>query len=169
MVQAFDERLIPPGSTVLDVGTGSGIGAVFSAQWARQVTAVDINPAAVRCARINVLLNEMEERVEVCQGDLFTPVHGERFDVVLFNPPYYRGEPQNMLDHAFHANDVVERFTAALPDHLTPAGHALVLLSTTGDAEAFLSLFRRHGFRVAVAARRDIASEIVTLYQIRCR
>src|SRR5690349_9954341 len=42
---------------VLDMGTGSGVGAVVAARHARRVVAVDINPAAVRCARANVLLN----------------------------------------------------------------------------------------------------------------
>ena len=79
---------------MLDLGTGSGVGAVFAAQWAGQVVAVDVNPAAVRCARINVLLHGVEDRVDVLQGDLFEPVAGERFDVILFNPPYFPGQPR---------------------------------------------------------------------------
>ena len=62
------------------MGTGSGVGAVFAAQWARRVVAVDINPAAVRCARINALLNHVEDRVDVVEGDLFEPIGGQRFD-----------------------------------------------------------------------------------------
>jgi len=49
----LDSRLIGSDSEVLDMGTGSGVCAVFAAQHARRVVAVDINPAAVRCARIN--------------------------------------------------------------------------------------------------------------------
>ena len=56
----------PPGfepglreADVLDMGTGSGVCAVFAATHARRVVAVDINPAAVRCARINALLNQL--------------------------------------------------------------------------------------------------------------
>ncbi|MCS7313273.1 MAG: methyltransferase [Acidobacteria bacterium] len=100
MIETLNERWIPAGSTVLDMGPGSGIGAVFAAQWARRVGALDISPAAVRCARIHVFLHGLEDRVEVCQGDLFEPVRGERFDVVLFNPPYLRGEPRDDLERA---------------------------------------------------------------------
>src|SRR5688572_18246060 len=72
--------------SVLDLGTGSGIGAVFAARKGASVVAVDINPEAVRCARINALLNHVDERIDVRLGDLFEPVRGEEFDLVLFNP-----------------------------------------------------------------------------------
>src|SRR5687767_14697484 len=63
----------PARLAVLDLGTGSGIGAVFAAQRGASVVAVDINPEAVRCARINALLNDLDERIEVRRGDLFEP------------------------------------------------------------------------------------------------
>jgi release factor glutamine methyltransferase len=166
MVTAFNERLIAPGARVLDMGTGSGVGAVFAAQWAGRVVAVDVNPAAVRCARINVLLNGLEASVEVREGDLLTAVPDERFDVILFNPPYLRGKPENALDQAFHAENVLERFTAHLRQHLTGAGYALILLSTTGDEAAFLQLFRQHGFQAEAVARSQMPGEDVTLYKV---
>ena len=167
MVDSFNEQLLPQGAAVLDMGTGSGVGAVFASDYAQKVTAVDLNPTAVRCARINVLLNEVESQVTVLEGDLFAPVAGQRFDVVIFNPPYLRGEPQSLLDQALRATDVVERFAAALPHHLQPGGHALVLLSSLGDEAAFLKTFREQGLAVAVAARRDLPGEVLTLYQLR--
>lgn len=161
-----EKRLIPADSAVLDMGTGSGVGAVAAAQWARCVVALDINPAAVRCARINTLLNSLEDKITVYESDLFTAVPHQQFDVILFNPPYYRGEPKNMLDRAFYAMDVVERFTAELPSHLTPTGYALVLLSSTGDEQSFLDLFQREGFVCSIAARQTLPTEVVTFYQL---
>ncbi len=154
---------LPPGSTVLDMGTGSGIGAVCAAQHAAQVVAVDINPAAVRCAKINALLNNVEDRVQARQGDLFAPVAGEQFDVVLFNPPFFRGSPRDAYDHAWRSNDVPERFAAGLAAHLKPGGFALVVLSTNGEEAAFLNAFTS----VHVIARQDLISEVVTVYQLR--
>jgi HemK-related putative methylase len=164
MANSLNERLIPPGARVLDMGTGSGIGAVFAAQWTDKVTAVDINPAAVRCARINVLLNEVEDRVTVKEGDLFTAVSGETFDVILFNPPYFSGRPQSDLDRAFRADDVIERFVEQLHHHLTPNGQVLLLLSSEGDEAYFLKLFRQHGYQIGVAAQRPLPTETLTLY-----
>jgi HemK-related putative methylase len=166
LAQSLDARLIPPGAAVLDMGAGSGIGAVAAAQWTSQVVAVDINPAAVRCARINALLNRVEERVEVYQGDLFAPVRGRRFDVVLFNPPYLRGTPHNGIEQALWATDVVERFAADLGDHLAPGGYALVLLSSVGDTAGFLKTFQAHGFAVAALAERNLVNEVLTIYRL---
>jgi release factor glutamine methyltransferase len=166
MVSSFNEQLIPPGARVLDMGTGSGVGAVFAAQFAGQVVAVDVNPAAVRCARLNVMLNEMEGQVEVREGDLFTAVPHEQFDVVLFNPPYFPGEPQHELDRAFHATDVIARFAAQLPEHLAAAGHSLLLLSSLVDEAAILRQFENQGFVVQICATRDARSELITLYRL---
>ena len=167
LAESLSERLIPPGARVLDMGTGSGVGAVFAAQWAGQVTAVDINPSAVRCARINVLLNEVEQVVEVREGDLFTTVGQQTFDVILFNPPYFRGPPQNNLDRAFRADDVLERFSQQLRQHLAPHGYALVLLASVGDEAAILALFQQDGYEVEVAAQRLLPTETLTLYTLR--
>ena len=91
LVAQLDADRIRPDMTVLDMGTGSGIAAIAVARRGARVVAVDISAEAVRCARINVLLNRVDDRVEVRRGDLFEPVHGERFDLVLFNPPFYAG------------------------------------------------------------------------------
>lgn len=179
MVTAFNERLIPPGSQVLDMGTGSGVGAVFAAQWVRRqrlperqrpeqqpgrVTAVDINPAAVRCARINALLNGVEACVQVEEGDLFTAVTGQQFDVILFNPPYFPGAPQSNLDRAFRATDVMQRFAAEVGHYLARGGQVLLLLSSDTAVADILQLFHNQGFKHQVAAQRYLISETVWLY-----
>jgi len=90
----------------------------------------------VRCARANVLLSGLDDRIEIRQGDLFAPVAGERFDLLLFNPPFFRGEPRGNFDLAWRATDVLERFAAGLPAALAPGGRALLLLSTTATPPA---------------------------------
>lgn len=167
LAQSLNSDLVPSGSTLLDMGTGSGIGAVFAAQWAGRVVAVDINPAAVRCAQINALLNEVEERVYVRQGDLFEPVRGARFDVVLFNPPFFRGEPASDLERALWSDDVMERFAAGLGRHLMPVGYALVILSSDGDVAGWLRAFRENGFTIETVAESDFVNETLTLYCLR--
>ena len=157
----------PSDQRALDMGTGTGVGAVFLARRGWRVVAVDLNPEAVRCARINVLLNRLEDRVEVRQGDLFAPVAGERFDLVLFNPPFFRGEPKGLFDLAWRATDVMERFAAGLPGVLTQNGRALVLLSTDGDAEGMLKALSAHGLQVEPAVRRDFGNEVMTIYCVR--
>ena len=167
LAHCLNEQRVPPGASVLDLGTGTGIGAIVAAQWARRVVAVDINPAAVRCARMNVLLNHREDRIEVREGDLFAAVGEQRFDVVLFNPPFYRGVPRNALDRAWRSVDVVERFAAELADNLTPGGYALVVLSTVGETPAFLEAFQRSGLAIRHEATRDLINEALLLLRLR--
>jgi HemK-related putative methylase len=159
-------RLVNADSEVLDMGTGSGVCAVIAARHARRVVAVDINRAAVRCAGINALLNHLEHKIDVRHGDLFAPVPEERFDLVLFNPPFLLGPPRDDRDRAWRSSDVAERFAAGLGAHLKPGASALVLLSTFGDAQVFLEGFRRHGFSIAVWAERRFVNEKLAVFRL---
>jgi release factor glutamine methyltransferase len=155
------------GCRVLDLGSGSGAAGVVAAKRGAHVVAVDINPAAVRCTRVNALLNDVA--LDTRQGDLFAPVQGERFDVVLFNPPYYRGAPRDALDHAWRSPDVIERFSRELADHLTPTGLALLVLSSDGEHAAFLDALGVNGFTASPVAERDFRNEQMTVYKVqRC-
>jgi release factor glutamine methyltransferase len=162
----LDTAPIGPDAEVLDMGTGSGVCAVFAARHARRVVAVDINAAAVRCASINALLNRLEEKIEVRHGDLFQPVAGQRFDLVLFNPPFLDGEPRNDRERAWRSNGVAERFAEGLDPHLKRDGAALLLLSTYADASIFLEPLRRRGHRISVFAEGRYVGERLTLYRI---
>lgn len=163
----ISEGLIPAGSQVLDLGTGTGVLAIAAASSAARVVAVDSNPVAVECARINAEKNSVAHRVEPRLGDLFEPVAGERFDLVLCNPPYFAGRPSTELETAFRAGDFARRFARGLGDQLADKGRALVILSSIGDEGGFLAAFAEAGLMVETVRRRDLISEIVTLYEIR--
>jgi release factor glutamine methyltransferase len=162
----IDARLVSGEAEVLDMGTGSGVCAVFAAKHARRVVAVDINPAAVRCARINALLNNLEHKIEVRHGDLFEPVREQQFDLILFNPPFVRAAPKDTRDGAWRSSDVAERYAAGLRAHLKPDGTALVLLSTFGDGRVFLREFHNQGFKIDVFAERRFVNERLTLFRL---
>ena len=79
------EEVVLPGQVVFDVGTGSGILAVAAAKLgAASVRAVDLDSVAVRVAKENVVMNHVEDRVEVREGDLLTGFSGQA-DVVVAN------------------------------------------------------------------------------------
>jgi HemK-related putative methylase len=165
-VRSFAD-LIPPCATALDLGAGSGLTAIFAAQRAERVTAIDINPEAVRCAWINVLLNHVDDRVEVLTGDLFAPIGARRFDVIVFNPPFFIGSPRTLLDRAWRSIDVLDRFAGEVREHLTPAGFALVILSSLGAVDAFLQASRANDLTMDIVAQRDLISEVLTIYRVR--
>lgn len=165
-VDALSSGLVPAGAEVLDVGTGSGALAVAAAATASRVVAVDVNPHAVRCARINALLNGFERRIEVRHGSLFEPVAGERFDLVVCNPPYYPGRPGTDLEVALRSPGFAGGFAAGLAAHLKPPGSALVVLSSAGLEEQFVRTWRDAGLTAAVVADRDVISERLRLYRV---
>jgi hypothetical protein len=76
-----------PAARTLDLGTGCGILALLASPHSGQVYATDKNPRAVAFAELNVRLNGIGN-VECMTGDLFEPVAGQRFDLVVCNPPY---------------------------------------------------------------------------------
>lgn len=154
--------------SVLDMGTGSGICAVACAEHVHRVLAVDINPAAVRSARINALMNDVEARIEVRESDLFDHVGDERFDLILFNPPFMRAAPRDSRDHAWRGSEVIERFARELRDHLRPGGYALLLLSTFANAASFLDAFD-DSWRVERWAERDFINETLAIFKVEPR
>jgi HemK-related putative methylase len=166
LASQIDSRLVQRDWEVLDMGTGSGVCAMFAARHARRVVAVDINAAAVRCAGINALLNHLEHRIDVRHGDLFAPVSEERFDLILFNPPFVQGAPQNDRDRAWRSNDVAERFAAGLGAHLKPGGFALLLLSTFGDGSVFLEELHKQRLEISVLAERRFVNERLTIFRV---
>ncbi len=167
LAQTFATRPIPSGARVLDLGTGSGIGAIFAARWATHVVATDINPKAVLCAWLNAMALQLDHKIEARVGDLFEPVCDEQFDVILFNPPFYRSQPRDLADRAWRSPDVFDRFVRELPAHLCPGGFALIVLSTDGDIADVL--FSARHLVVCPVKRRDLVNEVLTVYEIRVR
>ncbi|MBA2489281.1 MAG: methyltransferase [Chloroflexi bacterium] len=170
LAQAVRAEPLVDGSTVLDLGTGSGILALVAAERAGRVVATDVDQRAVQCAAGNASTGGFANRLELRCGDLWCPVAGERFDLVVCNPPYQVGEPADPLDVAFHAPPSFgERFAAGLTEHLQPGGRALIVLSTNGAPESFLGPLRAEGFTMKSALERDRGSEILTCWMITLR
>lgn len=90
-------RRIGPGMRVLDIGTGSGALAISIAKLApgAQVTAVDVSDTALAIAKGNAEQNGAD--VRFVKSDCFAALAGERFDVIVSNPPYISGEEMKTL------------------------------------------------------------------------
>lgn len=94
------------GIRVLELGTGCGLLAGVLADKGAEVVAVDVSEAAVTCARRNLA----DTTVDVRLGDLLDPVVGERFDVVVTNPPYEIGRARRPL---YRSPDFLERLASS--------------------------------------------------------
>lgn len=173
------ELLAPGARSVLDLGCGCGNVSIALAAGrpGTRVTAVDITSRAVELTRENALLCGVSDSVEALVGNLFEPVAGRRFDLVVSNPPYVPegardSLPAEVRDHeppsALFAGpeglDVIARIIREAPAFLEPDGslaleldesHAAAvaggMMSGWRDVELFEDLTGRP--RVAVARR----------------
>lgn len=115
---------------VLDLGTGNGHQALLAARHADSVIGVDINPRALRFAAFNAVLNGTR-RIELREGNLFEPVEGIEFDLIVSNPPYVIS-PENGIayrDGGLRGDAFCERLVRSLPAYLRHDGIAQVLVS----------------------------------------
>lgn len=169
-VSCLNKDTIKETDLVLDMGTGSGIEAIFAADYCKRVVATDISPYAVRCARINVMLNNLEEKIEVRGGDLFEPVKEEKFDLILYSPPYYPGKPKDWFEHALKTgenNEVVLRFIRNAGKHLNPGGRILIILSTDTAINEILNEFKNNGFKINLIATKRNIGEVMYVYEMK--
>jgi release factor glutamine methyltransferase len=148
-----------PGVSVLDLGTGSGHLAVVAALAGASATAIDISRRAVLSARLNALLNGV--RVTALQGDLFEPVTGRRFDVIVSNPPYLphpdESLPERGLARAIDAGPrgraFIDRICARVGEHLTPGGVLLLVHSSVCGEGDTLDALSAAGLEAEVVYR----------------
>ncbi|MGY3235952.1 ribosomal protein L3 glutamine methyltransferase [Bradyrhizobium sp. USDA 4472] len=124
---------------VLDLCTGSGCLAILAAYHFpnAEVDAVDVSKGALEVATRNVGEHGLDERITLHRGDLFAPLGGNKYDLIITNPPYVdaegmaalppecRAEPRLAFDGGPDGLDVIRRILRDAPDHLTPDGGLL--------------------------------------------
>lgn len=143
------------GESVLDVGTGSGVIAVFACyRGAAKVTAVDINPAAIKSARHNARLHGFDKIMTVKRSNLFEKLDGEQFDVITANLPFRNKAAHDVVarsqwDTDFQTNT---RFFQEAARHLKPGGRIYFAQANFGAVEEVRKLAKAAGFRVRAMA-----------------
>jgi hypothetical protein len=123
--------------SALDIGTGSGVHALAAAAHSRRAVGADINPRALKFAEFNALLNGIDN-VEFREGSVFDPVEGERFDLIVSNPPYVVSPDADFTyrDSGLPGEGLIRR----LPDFLTDGGYASLLVDWVHGREEHWSL-----------------------------
>ena len=112
----------------LDLGTGCGIQALLCAAHCGKVIATDLNARALNLAVFNAQLNGIKN-VEFRLGSLFEPVAGEKFDLIVCNPPYVISPASEFLfrDGGKSADSFCEELIQSIPSYLKEGGFASVL------------------------------------------
>jgi len=121
---------LPLPSGLLDLGCGSGLLSIMAARLfpQAQIIATDIMPEATATTKINLQKQELQNRVEVCQGDLFQNLKGQTFDVIIFNAPWVVARVRSRAE--IPTNDEKQQtitcFFEQVDRHLAPQGHLLL-------------------------------------------
>jgi methylase of polypeptide subunit release factors len=114
--------------TVLDLGCGCGVHALLAAAHCDQVVATDISSPAVHYTRFNALLNDIDN-VEVLEGDLFDPVAGRAFDLIVCNPPFIIGPSSDFTyrDNPLELDEFCRVLVREGADYLNEGGRLQML------------------------------------------
>jgi len=148
-----------PSGRVLDLCCGSGIQGLVATRYGRTVVAVDRNPRAVRFARFNAQLNGARD-YEVRLGSLYEPVEGERFDVILANPPFVPSPEMGLAfrDGGVRGESILRQIVVGATDHLTRAGRLCIvtdLVDVSGYAEKLCGWWGDAGMDALIASTAD--------------
>ena len=116
----------------LDLGTGCGIQAMHASRFSDRVIATDISQRALDYASFNAALNGIRN-IDFRSGSMFEPVEGQRFDLIVTNPPFVitprrQGVPSYEYRDAGRVGDaIVAEVIAGAATHLRPGGVAQLL------------------------------------------
>lgn len=123
-----------PVETALDLGVGCGIQTLYLLRHVRQVVATDISTRALKFTAFNVALAGVDSaRVQLRQGNLLEPVAGQRFDLIVSNPPFVITPPSvrqaglPLMEYRDAGGPILPALVRGLEDHLNPDGVAVML------------------------------------------
>lgn len=165
-----DNLLIKEGQSVLEIGTGSGIVAMYASKLTDEITVTDINFDACRLAEKNFRENGIEN-IEILFGNMFEPVKNRKFDVILFNTPYLPTEEGEVLedtinyafDGGLNGRKVIDVFLNEVGNHLNEGGIVQLIQSSLSGNEETLNMLDKSGFIAEIAASEHFFFEDITL------
>ena len=159
--------VLRPGMRALDLCTGTGALAIALKKLCPQaeVSASDLSKDALALAQSNA--EALEADIRFYEGDLFSPLQGERFDLIVSNPPYIPQkdlpalqaevlfEPMMALDGGEDGLGFYRRIAKEAPTHLNPGGY-LMLEIGSDQGRSVPQLLAEEGF-TAIEVRQDYA------------
>lgn len=159
---------------ILDMGTGCGIAALVNASEnpENEVLGVDINREALSCARKNAEKNGIKN-ARFSESNLFSGIETEKFDCILFNPPYLPTAEKEKLDGGINAafdggkdgRKTLDLFLEKASRHLFEKGRILLVQSSLNNPERTVEMLRKKSFEVETIEKRSFFFEKLFLYR----
>jgi release factor glutamine methyltransferase len=167
---------VHPDDSVLELGTGTGLIALDCARRGAMTVCTDINPFAVSLTRRNIERNRqlLKGPIEVRQGDLFMVLRPlERFDVIIFNPPYLPTKSIEQVGWFDVATDggsdglrLTKRFLHGVTDHLSQNGRGYFIFSSLSSRTALEKTLKQDDLTFEIRARQRFEGEELDVYRV---
>lgn len=132
-------RVLPSGrvENSLDLCTGSGIQAILQSRNSYKSFGVELNSDAIQITKFNVILNNLEDKVQIKEGDLYEPISSMKFDVITSNPPFIP-VPDNIKfslagDGGEDGLKIVRKIIEGYHAHLNDYGYGIMIGEAIGD------------------------------------
>ena len=154
---------------VLDIGTGSGIQAITASKKADKVIATDINKKALEFAKLSSEIEKVNN-IRFIKSDLFSKVPKNKFDLIVFNPPYLPTE-KNIEDPALFSakrgTETTIKFLDKVTDYLKKDGKILLISSSLANQNKILESFRVNLLVASIIDQKHVFFEDIILYLIK--
>jgi release factor glutamine methyltransferase len=158
------------GKNFLELGAGNGLISIYAAKQDAKVTATDINPVAIEFLRINSEENNV--RLSIVQSDLFENLPVQQFDIVAINPPYYKKDPQTLIDHAWYCGENGEFFFdlfSQLPEYIHKNSEVIMVLCDGCDIGMIEDAANQNEFKLSCVQIKQSLIEKSFIYKIEKR
>jgi 16S rRNA G1207 methylase RsmC len=144
----------------LEIGSGTGVLTIaitiinsgFFRNTSNKYIAVDINPKAVKNTKINAIINEIEDWIDVRESDVFSSINGdEKFDCIFWNHPFHIGKKYEDLvqracfDPMFQG---FEQYVRSGHDYLNPEGKLLLGSGNFADLALMREILDKYGCKM---------------------
>jgi release factor glutamine methyltransferase len=156
---------INPGERVLDLCTGSGVIAIYSAlKGASKSVALDINPEAIKCVKENAEMHGVADAIDARVSDMWQALgKDEKFDVITMNPPFTKHKARTFVEKTIWDEDnyVQDRFIEGFDSRLNPGGRIYMTQANFGAIRQMLEKSWNAGLSYRIIGKKEVDPGLV--------
>jgi release factor glutamine methyltransferase len=153
--------------SLLELGAGSGLIALYTARQGAVVTATDINTVAIQSLELNSHSNRIP--ITIIESDLFANIPQQAFDIIAINPPYYKKQPQTPAEYAWYCGEQGEYFQqlfSGLQSYMHSLSIVLMVLCDGCDLSMICEMASANGFQLTCVLEKANWVEINYIFKI---
>lgn len=167
----FLKKLPLQNKRFLELGCGAGLISMLAHRAGALVTAVDLDPLAIKNTQINFTANfKNADSATVLQSDLFQNLGNQKFDTITINPPYFFKKVEVNRQLAWYCGEngeYFQRLFAGLPNHTLPDAQVWIVLADNCDFARINAIAATAGFVLVKADERKIKWEMNYIYEVK--